>query len=378
MADVNEPRRPVRILYVLPSFSIGGIERQLVTIAPALIAHGFELHLATLFGYPGRVDLYGQLPPSVTVHRFNLLGPRLLPGIAGFVGAVRKLKPDIVVASMSSGHYAASVARSFCDFKLVLREHNAYTDKSWLHWRLDRGAARRASRLVAVSAGVADYASARSGITRSRYEVIPNGVDLARQVPADPARRAAARAALGVPTDAAVVLHAARLKPQKNQALLLDAFAALRRARPEAVLLVAGDGSERAALERHATSLPLGASVRFLGFVAEPADLFAAADVAALTSDREGFPNFLVEALASGLPVVTADVPGVAELRAAAEGSGAVTVAPRNVEQFAAALGTALAAAPSLRGPARRAAESFDVRAIAECYAGLFRELAGR
>jgi glycosyltransferase involved in cell wall biosynthesis len=371
--------RPIRVLYALPSFSIGGIERQLLAVAPELVARGLEVSLVTLFEYPGRVDLYGELDPRVAVARAGRRPdgrPRgRAASLVAFVRAVRAARPDVVVASMSSAHLAALVARIFCRFALVLREHNAYDDKRPWHWAFDRVAARFAAALVAVSGGVADYAAAKSGVPRGRYEVIPNGVDLGRYA-ALPARDEARRA-LGVDPGRALVLHAARLKPQKNQRLLVDAAAALARSVPSVELAVVGDGSERAALEAHAASA--GAPVRFFGFRKDVETFLAAADAFCLTSDREGFPNSLVEALAAGLPVVTTDVPGAAEILAAGEGHA--RLAPREASAVASALAAVLAdgardrAAQAAR--CRAAAGRFSLAEIADRYAALFRRVSG-
>lgn len=373
-------QRPIRVLYALPSFSIGGIERQLLAVAPELIARGFELHLATLFEYPGRVDLYGELPAGVAVDRCGRRPdgrPRgKLGSLVAFARAVRAARPDVVVASMSSAHLAALVAKIFCRFRLVLREHNAYDDKRLWHWRFDRLAARFAAALVAVSGGVADYAAAKSGVSRERYEVIPNGVNL---VDATGASREAIARELGLDLSRRFVLHAARLKAQKNQRLLLEAYATLSAASPNVELLVVGDGSERAALEAYAHERHLPGA-RFFGFRKDVDKFFAVADVFCLTSDREGFPNSLVEALAAGVPVVTTDVPGVAEIAAAGEGH--LRVAGRSAAAVSAALVDTLAAGEADRATqaarCRKAAESFSVWSVAGRYEALYRRLAGR
>lgn len=100
-------------------------------------------------------------------------------------------------------------------------------------------------------------------------------------------------------------LAAGRLVAQKNFALLLHAFA--RAARPHDVLSIAGEGPERDVLERLAGQLGIAAQVRFHGQVASIDPLLAQADALVLSSDYEGLPGVVVEALAAGLPVLATD-----------------------------------------------------------------------
>jgi glycosyltransferase involved in cell wall biosynthesis len=106
----------------------------------------------------------------------------------------------------------------------------------------------------------------------------------------------------------------ANFHPYKRIDVFLRAFRLLGERLPEARATVAGDGVERARLERLLTELGLGERVSLLGQVPDPRPIVAAAHVVALTSEFEGFPNALLEAMAQGRPVVATRVGGVAEL----------------------------------------------------------------
>lgn len=145
------------------------------------------------------------------------------------------------------------------------------------------------------------------GMAEDKISVHYTGVDLDRFQPRD---RAEAKAALNL--SGPVILSVGALIPRKGQELLIRALADL----PGVTLLLAGQGEERGAYERLAESLGVADRVGFLGAVAHdqlPA-YYAAADVMALPSASEGLANAWVEALASGTPVVTADVGGAREL----------------------------------------------------------------
>ncbi len=161
---------------------------------------------------------------------------------------------------------------------------------------------RTSDHVVAVSPATADQLI-EAGL--SDLTVIRNAVFAQRPV----FGRAKVRAALGVADDTPVALCLARLEPQKRHDVLLDAWARLE---GEAVLWLAGDGSLRAELEARSESL--SGRVRFLGTRKDVPDLLAAADVMVLTSDWEGLPLAVLEAMAAGRPVVATDVGGVRDV----------------------------------------------------------------
>lgn len=162
---------------------------------------------------------------------------------------------------------------------------------------------------------------------------VPKGVDVDAFTPDGPS----VRPALGL-GDRPVVLTVARLVPIKNLTMLLDAIAEVRRTVADVVLLIVGDGPQQAALEARARALALGDAVRFAGYVpqAETPAWYRAADVFALSSDFDNSPNVVLEAMASGLPVVATDVGG---LRGYVNAGTGGTLTPKgDARAFAAAL----------------------------------------
>ena len=154
----------------------------------------------------------------------------------------------------------------------------------------------------------------------------------APEVPALPPRDEL-RAELGV--DGQVLAFAGRLGPQKALGVAIDALARL----DDVTLLVAGDGPERAGLERRAAELALGARARFLGSVPRERvlRLFRVADACVLPSAWENLPHTVVEALAVGCPVIATAVGGVPEV--VRDGENGLLVAPGDPEALAAAIG---------------------------------------
>jgi glycosyltransferase involved in cell wall biosynthesis len=188
------------------------------------------------------------------------------------------------------------------------------------------------------------------GIAPERIVVLRNGVDLElfRPMPREEARR---KLGLGA---GSVVLSVGNLVPAKGHDLVIRATATL----PNVTCVIVGEGSERRTLADLAGALGASDRVRFLPVVPqeELAAIYSAADVLALGSMREGWPNVLLEAMACGTPVVATDVGGVREI-VTREDVGRV-VASRDQADFATALRGMIESAPD-RAAVRRYAKDF-------------------
>jgi glycosyltransferase involved in cell wall biosynthesis len=267
-------------------------------------------------------------------------------GIRGVVAkAVAENRPGVMVATWSYPDVVAAsrLARAH-GLPLVAKVHGTDVNdyfKMPRRRRLIVDALRSARAVVAVSNALADCIRA-AGVDARRVHVIPNGVDTARFAPRD---RGEARARLGVAGDAPVVLFVGNLKPVKGIETLIRAFAAVAKTRPDAELVVAGAGPLGARLQALAERHGLGGSARFLG--GRTPDAIAAwmnaASVLCLPSLSEGMPNVLLEAGASGLPVVASRVGGIPEV--VHEGITGLLVAPSDPAALAGAIETALARA---------------------------------
>jgi len=169
--------------------------------------------------------------------------------------------------------------------------------------------------------------------------VIPNGIDLGRLPPFALDRRGA-RSAAGLRRDRRLVAGVGRLDAQKDFPTFLRAAAMIAAEFPDVDFLVVGEGGERAALEALARRLGVGARVVFTGLRHDVPRLLAAVDVLALTSLYEGFPNVLLEAMATGAVAVATDVGGCREL--VTSGETGLLVPPRAPAAVAAAVGRVL------------------------------------
>jgi glycosyltransferase involved in cell wall biosynthesis len=169
-------------------------------------------------------------------------------------------------------------------------------------------AGRLVHAFVAVSEETAAVARRRREVDLRRLHVIPNGIELARFHP-DPAARARVRRELDIGADAWVVGTVGRIAAEKNHALLLRAVAPLLG--PEARLVVAGDGPLLPQLTELAAGLGIAPFAHLLGVRRDVPEVLNALDVFAMSSDTEGLPLVVLEAMATGLPVVSTGVGGI-------------------------------------------------------------------
>jgi glycosyltransferase involved in cell wall biosynthesis len=188
--------------------------------------------------------------------------------------------------------------------------------KALARWLMERIVYQRAAGAIVLSNAFKDLLVRRYGVRPELVRVVRPGVDLDRFSPGE---RAAARRQLDLPADAPIAVAARRLVPRTGINVLLESWAHVVaasewRARP--LLVVVGDGEQRPALEAQAQRLGLEAHVRFMGKVSD-VDLVAAyraADVAVAPSvSLEGFGLVVLEALASGTPVIGSAVGGLRE-----------------------------------------------------------------
>ena len=228
-------------------------------------------------------------------------------------------------------------------------------------------ALRGVSRLVAITDEIAREAQELLELSPRQIARLRNGVDLSRFT---------ARAA--PPPGPPRVLFLGRLGEQKRVDLLLEALSLLRRRVPEAELDVAGDGPLMQGLQVHAERLGLRRAARFLGRQEDVLPLLAAAHVLALPSAVEGTSNALLEAMASGLPVVATRVGGTLEL--VRDGVEGLLVPPDDARALAAALERVLlepGLAARLGAAGRdRVEHEHDLGRVVDAHLELFREVA--
>ncbi len=227
--------------------------------------------------------------------------------------------------------------------------------------------ARAAAKVITVSDALR-RALIALGVEPPRIETLRNGVDtdFFAPVPQQEARRE-----LGFP-EGPLVVSVGNLAEEKGHDLVLDAAARI----PGLQTVIVGAGPQRSALESRVRTLGIGDRTTFLGNLPQDRlrQVYSAADVLALGSRREGWPNVLLEAMACGTPVVATNVGGVPEI--VADPAAGIVVASRDAQEFAAALSRMLARAQP-RHLVRGAACGFSWEPVAQRYYDLLASAAG-
>ncbi len=352
----------MKILHLVQSLALGGQEMLIVRFADAFRSRGHEIVVVPLI--PGGI-LEDRLPARelMPVPRRHGRDPLL---IARLAWAMRRARPDVVHTHNDSPLvYGVPAAKLAGVPRVIHTKHGAKAPPR--HGALRTLLCRGLDAFVAVSGETADRARA-DGVPPSKLVTISNGVPT-KDFAADPQARVAVRADLGIANEAFVVGTLGRLVPEKCPELLLEAMAPLLT--KGAHLIYCGDGPERARLEQLIARDQLP-NVHVLGARRDTARVLAALDVFALSSAIEGLPLALVEAMATSLPVVAADVGGIRE----ATLDNARIVPPADAESLRSAI-LELWISPSLRGAlgaaaCARAREHFDFERVVDRYEALY------
>lgn len=369
---VSQAAKRVRVLQVIPSLEVAGAEMMVTHLARALDRARFDVTVLLFFdpaGSPLARMLRDENIPVVA------LGKGLgfdLTTFWRFECAMRRLKPDVVHTHLGVVHY---VLPSLAIRRRVARVHTLHilAEEEAAFPLANRLAVRCGIRPVAIAEAVAASARRFYGIESPR--IIPNGIPIAKcDAATEP--RDSWREKEGIATSEFVFVNVGRLMEQKNQRLLIHAFARVCEDVRAVTLLIAGEGPLRRDLEESARELGVAARVRFLGLRQDVPSLLRAGDAFVLSSDSEGNPLCVMEAMAASLPVVSTAVGGVPEL--VENGRSGLLVDRGDAEGLAAAMratardpGHARAMGDAGR---RRASERFDVAVMAQSYEALYLE----
>ncbi len=364
---------PVRVMHVVYSLRSGGMELGVVKLVNGL--DPARVRSAICSTQPAG-DLKALLAPEVPVFELERRrgnDPKL---VWNLYRLFRRERPHVVHTHAWGTLLEGMIAARLAGVPIVVHgEHGTLQVRPYQRW-LQRHGWSAVDQVLSVSTRLAERIARETGFAQGRIRTIPNGVDLSRfgQIERGPARHA-----LGLPMDARVALTVGRLVPVKDQMTLLESVALLRRDAIAATLVLAGEGPLRSALVERTVTLGIDECVRFVGHRSDVELAFAAADVFVLSSASEGLSNTILEAMASGLPVVATHVGGADEL--VQEGVTGLLVPPHSPRDLARALALLLGNATMRRamGVAGRArAESeFSLEGMVRRYEALYLEVAG-
>jgi glycosyltransferase involved in cell wall biosynthesis len=298
------------VLHVHKITGIGGSERHLLTLLPALRERGVDARFLGLdVAGSDAQRFYRELEASgVPASHVRCTLDVSLRMAAAVIRAARAEAPDLLHTHLIHADVYGSIASRTLDIPFVSTRHNDDPYLTGPFRFVDRAFARRARRIVAISNAVRRFLVEEAGLSADRVETIHYGLDR----PPD-ARSEVTPAEAGVPEGAPLLLAVGRLTEQKDHATALRAFTETHSRRPDAVLAILGSGPLEAETRRYAAELGLEGAVLFPGRV-EIGAWLERAGIFVHSSRWEGFGMVLLEAMLAGLPVAATRVSAVPEV----------------------------------------------------------------
>jgi glycosyltransferase involved in cell wall biosynthesis len=360
---------PIRVHVLIDSLTWGGAELLLAQLGPEAKAHGIELSVGYLYGdakASGRRLRNAGLEPQ-PVGAGRLADPRTLLRVHSHLARAR---PDVVHTQLQYADLVGGVAAGALRVPAVSTVHvldDPVTPRDRLRRRLVTLGRRHChARVLAVSEHLRAEYLATAGDRPDHVVTVHNGIAARAQ----PGAGACVREELGIASDAIVAAVVAVLRPGKGHDLAVAAVEALSQRRDRVLLLIAGDGPSRQEVARLAARL--GDRAVLTGHRDDVMAVLDAADVLLHPSRADAFPTALLEALAAGVPIVAADVGGVAEI-VDHERTGLLVRPPLTAGRFAVALDRILADRDLRRRLQERGRERFEAEFTAARWASRLR-----
>jgi len=321
----------MKIAVLVPFFPpkhLAGTEIATYNMAKHLATRGHKVHVITSVDEGLSKE---RIEVGFHIHRISRQKVRFF-GVMLFwlriFWLLKKINPDIVHAQSIGMGMPAFLARKLLRKPYVVWGRGSEVYLPWLYKKpISKLVMRSASAVIALTE---DMKGEIQKICNREVSVIPNGIDL------DRFQNLSSRGkGLKVNSAEKLILFVGGLKPTKGIEYLIQAMSSIRQSETKAKLLLVGQGEEKEGLEHLAKNLDLSNYVRFTGGIpnTEVPEYMAASDVFVLPSLSEGFPNVILEAMASGLPIVATRVGGLPEI--IKEGNNGFLVEPKNPQQLA-------------------------------------------
>ena len=302
-----------RLVLVIGQLQQGGAEGQLVHLATGLIGTDWVPAVACMseVAEPHATTLRGAGIPVAVFPRARHRDWGRARALAAMLGRERADVVHSFLVGANAYAYAGSrLAGISC---LVTSSRTSMPVRSALARTAHAWVFRRSSAVIANSEWVRSFTASYYGVPRDRIRVVRNGVDLAAfSAGGGPAARI--RAEFGVPEGGLLIGTLGRLSREKNLELFVDVAAALSREFPLVSFAIIGEGPHRAAVEAAVKAAAGPSRVHLAGAHSDVPAVLSALDIFLTTSDTEGLPNAVMEAMACALPVVATRVGGTHEI----------------------------------------------------------------
>jgi len=314
-----------KVLHLNTRFLGVGASGAIATLLGGLSPERYELHLAVGRETCGLDAIKKRLPCHVKLHQLPRLVRPIRPHLdaASFFDVKRLLtreRFDIVHTHTPKAGVLGRLAAHQCGVPCIIHSLRGTSFHDGQPWAVrlafilaERLAASRTHRILSVGSEIRDkYLDHGIGM-HGQYEIVRTGLDLSPFMESEP-ETGAIKQELGIPAEAALILSVGRLDPSKGFEYAIKVVAGLKARNIEAHLLIAGEGAHAGVLGETALKMGVGERLHLLGFRNDVHRLMRACDIFLFTSIREGLPQVLVQAAASGMPIITHAVEGAREV----------------------------------------------------------------
>jgi glycosyltransferase involved in cell wall biosynthesis len=298
-----------KILHLITSLEVGGTEIMLLKTLPGL-QQKFENRVCCLMS-PGEIG-NRLVSAGIQVDYLNISGWKDITKVFKLVNIVKTFQPDILTTYLLHADLIGRIIGKLTGIKTIICSVRAWIrdPKYWPLLFLEHLTSPLVNHYLFNAHSVADLYQHKLLLPQSKITIIPNGVDFKLFVSTN--NPISAKKRLGLPLKGKVIGFFGTFRDQKGLKYLIDAFAGL--AIPDIYLLLAGYGPSEKALKDQVQKLGLTNKVYFTGEFKDIHLLLPAIDIFVLPSLYEGMSNSLLEAMVSGRPVITTNIPENREL----------------------------------------------------------------
>lgn len=349
---MNSSDAPIRVMRIIARLNVGGPAIHVALLTSGL--QGPEFHTTLVTGLIGEQEgdmSYFAHSLGITPIMIPSLGREISPirdflTVVALIKLIRAERPHIVHTHTAKAGLVGRVAAFLCGVPVVIHTFHGHVftgyfgrTKSMLFLWLERLAARLTDVILTISDSLRDELIGYRIAKSDRIRVLPLGL------PLNPLTnltdiRGQFREELGCSTDIPLIGIIGRLVPIKNHALFIEAARHVHEAQPNARFVVVGGGELDEQLRSKVDGIGLGAVIQFTGWRQDLPRIYADLDLVVITSDNEGTPVSLIEAMAAGVPIVSTGVGGVSDLLQG--GQLGTIVPPRDRQALTAAMIEAL------------------------------------
>lgn len=331
---IGDQARSINVLHIICSLPVGGAENQVVTLASALHKENHEVHVCCLRREGAQAaTLQGRGIPVFALH----MRKRYLPiGLYRLYRLMKRVKPQIVHTHLGEADLWGKLVGRLAGVPVILSTlHGMPPQNQRYQWFIERFANRYADKIIAVSEEIRQCYLANRAAPPEKIITIPTTVDTDKFRAVD--SRNQTRRQLGVEPSCPLIGVVARLVPEKRLDIFLEAAQKIREVVPSARFLIIGDGILRKELHDRAAQLGLVPDcVAFLGSRQDIPDLLSALDIFVLSSETEGLPVSMLEAMAASRPMVVTRVGAIPQV--IQDGCNGLLVSPHDPHALAKAV----------------------------------------